>query len=286
MRLPPKLLIALLVLVLIAASCGSSDQTETGGSDDDGDSATRPSIAGLWQLDAITIDGTTVSIPDTPRPLDLEIELGQVSGTGGCNRFGGQIVSGDDGSLSLVDIAITEMACVDQDMMSFETTYVSALIEATTWSVEPNALTFSSDSAELRFVAGAAPVDRALVGTVWRFDTVFSGSGADGAASSTDQSGPEITMLVSADQATFSSAGCSDDVTVDLAHEGDEQGLTIDGNVNAADYLVNPADGCEDPTNIIDAVDGLLQASGFMIAENRLTLIGGEGDLVGFIAAE
>ncbi|MEM7273024.1 MAG: META domain-containing protein [Actinomycetota bacterium] len=178
-RRPHLLLLAVFgVLGLLLAACGDEtpdiavdagvapDSPPDGPADDDaaGDSgaaagggATRPWIGGDWVLASITVDGTKVAIPDGA-VLDLSI-VGpdQISGSAGCNSFGGTISApfdgdADAGALTIGELAITEMAC---EILDFESTYVDALVAANEWELAPpQGLVFRGDGVELNYLLG------------------------------------------------------------------------------------------------------------------------------------
>lgn len=277
-----------LVALLAAGACGSdsgnsdSGNSDSGNSDsidnvpttDSGSDATRPSIAGPWDLEAVTIDGTDVPIPPTAR-VALEIEQGRISGQGGCNSFGGQIDAADDGRLALIDLSWTEMGC---EFLEFETIYLPALAKSTAWSVSPTGLTFLGPDSELRYRAGPAPVHLPLSGIDWRFDTVFSGEGVGRTASTPDMTRAEVVLRIAEGTATLASSDCG---TVTIAIDAQEG---RDGAFIVADNATGQRPQCDDASsNLLVAFDAMVASTGFMIDQQRLTLIGLPGETVGFI---
>lgn len=68
----------------------------------------------------------------------LEIESNKITGTGGCNRYSGEIVlDATAGNFSAKNIASTKMAC---DNMPVETNFFSMLQEANKYVVNGNTL--------------------------------------------------------------------------------------------------------------------------------------------------
>ena len=282
---PLTLLATIGLVVLLAAACGSSESVDVGdGGDavpgttappDDGAAAggTRPTLKGIWVLQSFTLDGVDVAVPDGP--IDMEIELGQIGGTGGCNSFGGQIEAGDDGSLRITEMAWTEMACLDSGRMDFEASYLPALAGVTGWAASPDGIVFSSDTAVLTYTPGEPPTTLAFEGTVWTLDTIFSGDGVNRAASTTDQSRPQVTAVIVDGAVTLSSDDCGP-FTLALGYEDG-----VDGNLTVGETTTKPT--CDDPaSNMAVAIDGFWEASGFMVDESRMTLIGLPGELLGF----
>ena len=244
--LPLTLLATIIAVMVLAAACGGSDSVDVGDagpdptdapSDGAADRGTRPSLKGIWVLQSFTSEGADVKLPASA--IDMEIELGRIGGTGGCNTFGGAIEAADDGSLVITDMSWTEMACMDSGRMDFESAYLPALAGVNRWEASPDGIVFSSDSAVLSFAPGEPPTTLALEGTVWTFDTVFSGQGVERTASSTDQSKPSVAMVITGGVATLTSDDCGS-IALDLNYEDG-----IDGNLNVGDATTKPA--CDDP---------------------------------------
>ena len=278
-----------MIVAMASISCGSSDTVDVGGADptpttnpgagDSGDDAgssggTRPTLKGVWVLRSFTLDGTDVALPGDV--IDMTIERGRITGTGGCNGFGGEIDAGDDGTLTITDMSWTEMACADAERMDFESSYLPALAGATRWDADPDGISFSSSSAVMVYEPGEPPATLPLMDTTWILDTVYSGSGVDRAASTTDMARPEATMVVSDGVATLTADDCGP-FTVAIAVEPG-----VDGNLAVADAGRDDKPECDPGSNMTALVDGLWGATGFMVDGSRLTLIGEPGELVGF----
>lgn len=260
------------VLVLLAAACGDDTDITTTGEPGTGGS-TRPSVAGDWILRSLTVDGTAAVLPDDD--LEITIELGEIRGNLGCNSFFGEIDAADDGTLTIGAIGQTEMACLDDGRMDFEFAYGQALGSVTAWAVDPAGMTFSGDAAEIRFEQAPPPVHQPLVGTVWYFDTIYSGEGVNRAATNrADMEG--VTLVIEGGEATLTGPDCGG-VIATVEFDGDRDGTF---SVTAAGPIdTQPA--CE----VVGlAQTGLVDASGFMIDENRLTFVGEPGETVGFSA--
>lgn len=262
-----------LLFVLVAAACGDDADTQT--SDDPGgdDPATRPSVAGDWVLTALTVDGVAVSLPDDA--LEMTIELGEIRGNLGCNSFFGEIDAADDGTLTIGAIGQTEMACLDDGRMELEGAYGRALGSVTAWTVDPNGMTLSGDDVEIRYEPAPAPVHQPLEGTVWHFDTIYEGEGVDRAATNrADMEG--VTLVVADGEATLTGPDCAGSVS---SVEFD------DGRDGAFDVTSAGALDTEPACEVVGlAQSGIIDATGFMIDENRLTFIGEAGETVGFTA--
>lgn len=285
--------------VLLLAACGSGDQVDLGagggtadreGDDgDDGEPAdgggaaggpTRPWIAGQWTLQSATGDGVELTIP---AGLTLELSIAgpdQISGDLGCNRFDGTISAPrdddrDGGSLSLDDLAQTEMAC---EHLAFETAYAPLLGVVDEWELAPPAgLVLRGEGVELAYSAAAPVAPASLEGTPWRFDTVYSGDGANRAASTPRMDKPPVSAVVEAGRVTLTSEDCGTTV-LDVIYEPGTEGSFAPADPAAVA-------GCADPeSNMETVVTGIGAATGYQIFENRLTLIGLPGETVSFVA--
>ena len=80
------------------------------------------------------------------KPAVLRFEAGRVSGTGGCNRFGGSYESIGD-KLSFSPLAATRMAC-EPEVMQAEQDFFAMLDRV-------RAMTLEGDALELRDESGA-----------------------------------------------------------------------------------------------------------------------------------
>ncbi|MEL6981547.1 MAG: META domain-containing protein [Actinomycetota bacterium] len=297
---------------LVLAACGSDDDddiaTDASGSsdpvDDSSDSlgaddagsddassgaagggATRPWIAGTWALESATGPDGPLTLPD--RTLELAIAgPDTIGGDAGCNTFGGRIDAPfdgdrDGGDLTLSELFWTEMACEDLD---FEGAYLELLTAVNEWELAPpSGLVFRGDGIELVYGIGEPPAELTLEGPTWVFDTIFSGEGVERTVSSTRSDQPEVTAVFSDRTLTLQSTDC-EPIEISL----DDVPDATDGPLGVVD-AATLADGvaCDDAeSNMVAAVDGVAQATGFQIFDGRLTLIGLPGETISFRAAD
>jgi heat shock protein HslJ len=267
----------ILALILIVSACGD-DNTDVGAEnpDDKGDNvsdpATRPSVGGEWILVGLKVDGDDVTLVDSD--LRIVVASGEVTGNLGCNSFFGSFAAADDGTLVVGGLGQTEMAC--EGKMDFESVYGPALSSVTAWNVDPEGMTLAGDTAELRFEQAPAPVDLPLEATVWRFDTIFSGEGVNRVAENrADMDG--VTLTINGSEATIVGLSCAGQ-TAAVEFDGTNGGEFRTGAVS--DSNTNP--GC---AIVGTAMAGLIDATGYMIAESRLTFIGLPGETVGFVGS-
>ncbi|HEX9848458.1 MAG TPA: META domain-containing protein, partial [Acidimicrobiia bacterium] len=130
------------------------------------------SVEGAWQLTSGTVDGEAIPILES-HPITIEFGDGQVGGTAACNGYGGTYeLSG--ATLSMSDLAMTEMACSPDEVMEAEALYASALILVD--HVEVNAdLTLTGPGTELVFEMLEPVPDAELTNTVWVLDSLIMG---------------------------------------------------------------------------------------------------------------
>lgn len=267
-RFPPTQLHVLLsagivLFVLAMSSCGSDEAVDIG---DDGAS----SIDGAWVLDSLSVDGAEVPVlPD----LELSIEGRSISGDTGCNSFGGTLEIDASGGASIVDLFMTERACVEPERMAFEGTYAQSLGEVESWVQGSAVLTLAGPRATIAYVVADPPVNLPLEQTTWVLDTVFSGSGVDGAASSTDQQANAASMRITNGRVGFFAEGCPD-LELDVVHGSSGAGA-FDVMADGADLVL-----CGD-VNFDALVEGATGADSFMIVEDRLTFSSGPSLLIG-----
>ena len=137
-RLAPLLLVALL------AGCGSNAQNDSVASDEPEESASEappiqsetPAMVDLtgtfWRLEDLAGAGVMNRVQTT---LEF-LSDGQVSGSGGCNRFSGSYQRQGD-ALSFGPIAATRMACPEA-VMNQETAFLAVLesVASYQWTAE------------------------------------------------------------------------------------------------------------------------------------------------------
>jgi heat shock protein HslJ len=110
-----------LIAALGLAACGGSGST-----------ALRDTA---WELESLTGNGL---LPDTT--ITLKFAGDQVSGSAGCNQYGGSYQAGGD-SLSVGDVFATEMGCMEPEgIMEQETAYLTALGTAATYQITADRL--------------------------------------------------------------------------------------------------------------------------------------------------
>jgi heat shock protein HslJ len=133
------MLTAVAVLIPLAAACGGekADGEQPGSA---AVSAEQPVTGVRWNVDSVTVDGTTHR---APAGAHVEIEDGKAAGNYGCNNFTAKAaVEGD--RIRFSDARATRMACTDQPM-AFERMLAGTLTQgALTTDVKGATLTLAT----------------------------------------------------------------------------------------------------------------------------------------------
>lgn len=138
-----KALIALLPLVPLAVACAAVSTLPAA------------SIANLgghdWKL--VEINGQPVSASDRPAHIEFSVADHRVSGSSGCNSFGGTFSLAPGNGIHFHELIHTMMAC--QGGMETEGAFMAALDQAESYTVAGDILILNSgaDAAIARFKA-------------------------------------------------------------------------------------------------------------------------------------
>jgi heat shock protein HslJ len=115
--------------------------------------ADRPLAGTTWRLTTL-IDGDAASsiISGTEPTLVVDDLAGRISGSTGCNQFGGPATF-QEGTVEVGDLVSTQMAC-DPAVMDQETFVFEVLAAAATWEIDGTTLRITaSDGRALEFTA-------------------------------------------------------------------------------------------------------------------------------------
>jgi len=198
-------------LTLVLAACGGAGTGDAGSDGAGGNGADRvdgggaaTDLDGGWELvRGIGPDGAVPLVASAP--ITLVIEGTRWGGTAACNTYTGE-VQVDGGRLTNTGYAVTEMYCLDDDVMASEAAYLAALQAATQVSLESGELVLTGPDVELVFRPQAPVADAALVGTTWALTELLDGDGPDAAVSSV---AAESELELGTDGRLAGSTGCN-----------------------------------------------------------------------------
>jgi heat shock protein HslJ len=118
-----NLKIILLLTILLLSACGSGSK-ET------------PNLDGTsWTM--VEINGKK-ALPTTEVWISFDGDI--VGGKGGCNHYGGEVKMNSNGNIEFGMLAMTEMACMPEDIMQQETEFFQTLNEVRTYHVSSGIL--------------------------------------------------------------------------------------------------------------------------------------------------
>jgi len=106
-----------------------------------------------WILDDASLATQVAKVPGGI-PIDLRFEGEQVSGSSGCNTYGGTFEA-IGGSISFGPLHSTQMAC-DHRVMEAEAAYLRALEGSTAYQASGSTLHLTGGAADLSFTAGTS----------------------------------------------------------------------------------------------------------------------------------
>lgn len=210
-----------------------------------------------------------IELPDADLPADVDVTVafevgGRVSGTSGCNRFGGTFTV-DGELLTILDVGSTLMSC-GSDLDEMEGAFLRHLSATERWAITDGQLRLEgrSGGAPLVFRAvgdsgpsgGAGP----LVGPVWTLTEL------EGAAIPADAG---VTATFAADGSVSGSGGCN------------EYGgrYSVEGDLLMVDSIVSTEIGCDAPVLAREQAffEALSSSAGFRIDGDRLELLDRDG---------
>ena len=132
-----------------------------------------PQLVGTFWV--VTKIGDAATLTD--HQPTMRFEDGTVLGSAGCNHYSGAFTAAA-GELAITQVAISEMACLDQQVTAQETAFTAALGKIA-------GVAAAADGLELRDAAGQPllslappgpePSPRPLVGTTWELTTIRTG---------------------------------------------------------------------------------------------------------------
>lgn len=184
-----KISIYTLVIAMGLAACGSGEPTgepfdPTGG----------------WQLVSGTSNGTSIT-PLASHPVTIEFGDGVAGGRSACNSYGGNYTL-QGTSLTIGEVAMTEMACEPQEVMQLESQYLAALLLVDALASDGANLVLTGPDTELEFEPVLPTPTADVTGTVWVLDTLIDNDAASSVA------GDRATLEIFTDGSFIAGTGC------------------------------------------------------------------------------
>lgn len=247
-------IIPLMVLVACGDEAGSGAESLSG---------TEWSLVTVQGMEVL--DGTSVTM--------LFAEDGQLTGSGGCNRYNGTWEAGDDDALTLDAGAMTLMGC-DEPIITQEQAFTGALAAAASFRLDDDTLSLrDAEGNELATFAKFEPAD--LTGTEWTATAYNTGQQA--VSSLVD--GTTITALFGDDETLTGNAGCN---TYNTSY-------AVDGDTISIEPAATTRMACDQP--VMDQETAYLaalgQAATVELGADTLNLRAADGSLlVSYIAVE
>jgi heat shock protein HslJ len=177
-----------------------------------------------WQFETGTLDDAPILIVES-HPITLSFTDDSAGGTAACNGYGGPYtISGAE--LTFAPPAVTEMACMPEQVMESEAMYLAALVRISNFTVDEERMTLTGEGVEMVF-AQLPPVPTAqMTGTVWVLDALVQGEAVSSVM------GDRATLEMFSDGSLLGSTGCrsfagsysvsgSEVLVTDLAAEGE-----------------------------------------------------------------
>lgn len=114
-----------------------------------GPGGAAPDLDGNWRL--VQGSGPGGEVPVLPdHPITLDIDGASWSGTAACNTYSGEVALRGD-RVEIGGFAVTEMACMDDDVMDAEAAYLAALTAVEQAELASDELVLTGPATALRF---------------------------------------------------------------------------------------------------------------------------------------
>lgn len=263
-----KYVVCLAAGLLLLAACGRAEGAAAPTAPAAQPTGGANALAGTrWQLSAIEQAGASQA-PLPGSRITAEFEPGKLSGTAGCNSYGGDYAVSGSG-ITIGEMAQTAMGC-EQPLMDQEARYTAALLTAKSYRIDGDTLAIAFDGGTLRFTKQQPVAERPLEGTAWQL-TTFAG----GDVASSLIAGSQITARFAQGQ-VGGKAGCNQY----------SSSYTVSGGSLALGEVVATKIACSDEIMAQERqfLAALKSASAFKIAGDTLTITHSGGELV-FTAA-
>lgn len=253
-------LLVIIAACIISAGCMGSTGVESGGESLTGSAWTLLSYAAG--------NGTAVPVLQETAITANFTEDGLVTGSAGCNGYGGNyVVDGD--RLTITSIASTLMACTEPPgIMDQEARYLDLLGSAAAFRLEGDRLVFldANGTPVLTYERAAAPTAVPLEGPTWELLSYSSNATMERVIP-----GTSVTATFG-NGSVGGSAGCN---RYGGAYTVDGSALTVGELFRTEMYCLEPAGAMEQEDRYLDLLDS---AAGYRLEGDRLTITDAGGN--------
>ena len=172
-------LVVLIATLALLSACGDASTSGSASPGDTGGDTGGVTLQGRYSADSVDsaahtlVEGTTIR---------LTFDRGAMRLQAGCNTMSGQ-ASVSDGRLLVDGFGSTEMGC-QQDLLDQDTWLGEFFTGSPRFTQDGDGFTLASEETTIGFTQEPRTPDAPLQNTSWRLDTVVTGGGADGTASS------------------------------------------------------------------------------------------------------
>ena len=254
-RLAPVLALALLLTGCQSAGPGASPAPSP-----------LPLAGTSWNVSHV--DGKPVTTSPAPTVDFSAGTPAQVSGTGGCNQYTGAFTQ-DGANLTVTNLAITSMACLDDAVATQEGSFTQALTAAATFTGDATGIVISDKTGTERLRLTPGPAPKPLVGTQWELKSFV-----EKGASTSLAAGTSISMNI--DGTTLHAKACNQingPVTID--------GTSFKVGTLASTRMACPGDQDTQEAKFLDILGAVTTAT---VAGDTLTLAAPDGRELVFAA--
>ena len=195
---------------------------------------------------------------------------GELAGNAGCNSYFGSYTATTDSSLQINEVAITEMACMEEGLMQQEMDFVAALTAVQSYAFTEHGLELVYENGRLQFLPETPVPSIPLEGPQWQLTTIVNGDTAMSLLANT-----EVTAKFDGERIS-GSTGCNN-------YFGP---YTLKGNTISFGVLGSTMMACEEEilaqeSNYLSLLETVTEAN---INGDQLSLVYPKGELI-FIAA-
>ncbi len=203
--------------------------------------------------------------------VTLELAEGSISGSDGCNSYGGELLYANDGALEVVteSLSQTDAGCRTDDLLSQAELVTSILADAATYQIEGDRLTIGDNPGNTLVFGPQADV--LLIGNTWSLPGLMTIESNGEVRWDALIEGTEITLTFNEDGTLEGSSGCN-------TYGGN---YTLDGASITIGELFWTEMACSDPPGVMEQemtyIDTLQAVTTWEIGMNGLTLMTDDG---------